>query len=270
MEKLVLLQDSCKVLDLDLRPVLGVESGAVVCRLRFQNHKTVLARLASDAVHVLLELGETIVRQAAAFHHNQQRGVSAVQEIVIVEALRSPGPIYGKDGTNPPDLAVCCGPDGELDYFVGAALELELGDVLSARRVHDSRVSELLVVDRLAVDGLLILAELPHAVLGVVPVEIRHLDARVQPPALFHAGGVLDELKLNDVPIHVPDDLCVGAAVGFPGLHDVLKELVALLLHVEHLDDLHRPVPLCFHLRGFVRVCKVVFVPDVNSESGDV
>lgn len=217
-----------------------------------------------------LSLAKPIVRQAAALYHNQQRGVSAVQEVVIVEALRSPGSVYGKDGTNPPDLAVCGGSDGKLDYFVGAALELKLGDVLSARRVHDSRVSELLVVDRLAVDGLLILAELPHAVLGVVPVEIRHLDARVQPPALFHAGGVLDELELYDVPVHIPDDLCVCAAVGFPGLHDVLKELIALLLHVEHLDDLRRPVPFRFHLRGFVRVRKVVFVPDVDAKSGDV
>lgn len=36
------------------------------------------------------------------------------------------------------------------------------------------------------------------------------------------------------------------------------------------LDDLRRPVPFRFHLRGFVRVRKVVFVPDVDAKSGDV
>ena len=64
--------------------------------------------------------------------------------------------------------------------------------------------------------------------------------------------------------------MTVSAAVGFAGLHNILEKLVALLFHVEHIDDLCGVVPLRFHLRGFVGVGKVVFVPDVNAKSGDI
>ena len=140
-------------------------------------------------------------------------------------------------------------------------------EILPVSHIHHAGVSKFFEVDHLAADFLLVLA-IAFLSLNFLPVMVvAGGDIRVKGAGLPYAFGLLDELNLHNLVRHVSDYLKVRYTVGLARLNDVLKYLFGVLLNVQQLDNLLRPLELRRHFRRFLGVLDVT---NANAESCDI
>ena len=229
-----------------------------------------LSSLALDVVHVLCQLLVAVLCERAALNHNHQGRVSAVDEIIVVQAFRSLAAVNAENLARPAHLAVRLDADWELQNLVGLVIDGELFYVLrrlnidTVASVHHAGISELLEIHGLAAELLPVLAELLLALDWNAVVVIGRVDVGLQRNRLPDRRRVVQELDLLHLAVQVTNDLQIRDTVGFAGLDQVLENLFGVLIGVQQLDDLDHALVLGLSLRGFLDVLDVLH-PDAEA-----
>ena len=156
------MEDRGEVLYLDVGLFLSLKGRSIVGHLGFQHDKSVLPGFSLNAVHILREFRKRVLGERSALNHNHQRRMSAVSEIVIVEALRSAAAVYAEYLTAPTDFAIRCRADSKLQNLVCLIIEVDsvaLSGVFAVPLIHNAGVAEFLEIHHLSGDVLTVLSE---------------------------------------------------------------------------------------------------------------
>ena len=117
-----------------------------------------LSSCPSYSIHIRLKSRPASICQRSTLNCNQQRCMSAIDEVVIVQMLSPTGTITAKNLSNPPHLTIYVGPDRKLHQLIGSIFRLRLPE-LSASAIHLSKISKLAKIYYFPVDFLLIPTE---------------------------------------------------------------------------------------------------------------